>query len=566
MRTEHHQPLFERCRLEDDVHRSRLTHGTTGLGRIEVTREQDGVVRDLGQAVVERAIELFCVATGEIRTTAAVEKEGVSGDQPVLDKEALAARCVTWRVNQLDVDGTHTDRVAGCVGDERVHAEAGDLLDELGLRTLHVNRHVHLLEELGNPVEVIAHHGSAHVISVIVRGQRARDGHAVLGCDVDERVRVVCRVDYDSLARLPVANEVTEVDHLLGNRIVGGKVPAGQQLTEIQTFAHERTVIAWATVTGTDVTRRIAFLGPLGTFSEEAIRSQADLVEGAELVPMRTFVDILQETQAGNVDLGFVAIENAIEGTVNASMDALAFSTDLLIQREVVLDITMHLMALPGTELADIKTVISHPVATAQCAEFLRREIGQADVEPASSTAEGARLAGEQQGVACVGPAAAGELHGLVPLATDVADMKGNHTRFLVVAKAAVPAPSGHDKTTIVLTQREDKPGSLVSILHEFSARNLNLSRLTSRPTRTTLGQYCFIVDVDGHIDDEVVANCLRNVRAKHADVKFLGSYPAAGNGSDEVREANNDAWDEADRWMAGIRSQIQGATNQATA
>ncbi len=303
--------------------------------------------------------------------------------------------------------------------------------------------------------------------------------------------------------------------------------------------------------------RRIAYLGPEGTFTEEALRSQPDLADD-ELVPMRTFVDVLRATQEDDVDLGFVAIENAIEGTVNVTLDTLAFDTDLAIQREVVLDIEMHLMAAKGTKIDDVHTVASHPVANAQCRAFLRAGLPDADVLPANSTAEAAQAAVDQPGVAALGPRLAGERYGLDFLASDVADLTGNQTRFLVVGRSGVPAPTGHDKTTLVLNQRLDKPGSLVSILHEFSARNINLSKLTSRPARTTLGQYCFIVDFNGHIADDVVANCLTNIHAKHADVKFLGSYPTAGNGSNQARAEITEAWDDAEKWMSSLREQIQ--------
>jgi prephenate dehydratase len=304
-------------------------------------------------------------------------------------------------------------------------------------------------------------------------------------------------------------------------------------------------------------TRRIAYLGPPGTYSEEALRSQTDLVEGAELVPMRTFADVLADTEAGLTDLGFVAIENAIEGTVNASLDALAFDVDLSIQREVVLDITMNLMALPGTTLDEIEVVASHPVANAQCREFLRQKLPSAEVIPANSTAEAARMASQTKGMAALGPARAGEVYGLDLVAGDIADVSGNQTRFLVVGPRNIPAPTGHDKTTVVMTQREDKPGSLVAILHEFAARNLNLTKLTSRPARTTLGQYCFIADIAGHITDDVVANALLNVRAKHADVKFLGSYPVGGSAAHATRAESNEAWEEAQAWMRSLRSQV---------
>ena len=303
---------------------------------------------------------------------------------------------------------------------------------------------------------------------------------------------------------------------------------------------------------------RIAFLGPSGTFTEEALRSQADLVETAELVPMRTFIDVLMATQNGDVDMGFVAIENAIEGTVNASLDTLAFDTDLLIQREVLLDITMHLMALPGTGLDDLHTVTSHPVANAQCRSFLRKVLPDVEILPANSTAEAAQAAGHTPGVGALGNALSGKMYGLDVLAPDIADITGNQARFLVVGRTGIPASSGHDKTSVVIAQRADRPGSLVTILNEFSARNINLTKLTSRPARTQLGQYCFIADFNGHITDDVVANCLVNVRAKHADVKFLGSYPAAGEEAGQVRADNNDAWTAATQWLETLRAQVE--------
>ena len=301
---------------------------------------------------------------------------------------------------------------------------------------------------------------------------------------------------------------------------------------------------------------RIAYLGPAGTFTEQALLSQADLA-ACELVPLPKFVDVLDATSTGEVELGFVAIENAIEGTVNITLDALAFDHDLLIQREVVLDIHLELMALPGVAREDIAAVFSHPVANAQCRDFLHKELPDAEIKAANSTSEAAVMAADDPTIAAIGPSLAAEHYGLDLLATDVADHPGNQTRFVLVAPSGVPARSGHDKTTVVLHQREDRPGSLVAILQEFAARSINLSRLSSRPVKTALGSYCFIVDIDGHIDDELLADCLRGIRAKSADIKFLGSYPADGKGSTETRQEVTTAWAEADQWLAGIRSQI---------
>ena len=304
-------------------------------------------------------------------------------------------------------------------------------------------------------------------------------------------------------------------------------------------------------------TQRIAYLGPTGTFTEQALLGEDDLT-ACELLPLPRFFDVLAAVAEGEVDLGFVAIENAIEGTVNITMDALAFDHDLLIQREVVLDIHLNLMAAPGTTLDTITEVASHPVANAQCRNFLHKELPDATINAANSTAEAAREAAGRPGVAAIGPARAAEQYGLELLATDVADHPGNQTRFLLVGRSGVPAPTGHDKTTVVLSQRHDHPGSLVAILEEFSARTINLSKLTSRPVKRALGQYRFIVDLNGHIADDVVADSLRAVRAKHADVKFLGSYPAAGTASIETRREASKALDEANAWLTEIRGQIR--------
>ncbi len=299
---------------------------------------------------------------------------------------------------------------------------------------------------------------------------------------------------------------------------------------------------------------RIAYLGPAGTFTEQALLSQADLAT-MEMVPLPKFPDVLAAVTNQEVDFGFVAIENAIEGTVNITLDALAFDHDLLIQREVVLDIELNLMAKAGTDLGDITTVSSHPVANAQVRGFIHAKLPDAVVRPANSTSDAALAASDSPGMAAVGPRRAAELHGLDILAANIADHPGNQTRFVLVGRHGLPEPSGHDKTTVVLTQREDKPGSLVAILQEFAARSINLSRLTSRPVKTALGDYCFIVDCDGHIDDDLIADCLRSIRAKYADVKFLGSYPAAGNGSTKTRQEATSAWAEADAWISQIRN-----------
>jgi len=308
--------------------------------------------------------------------------------------------------------------------------------------------------------------------------------------------------------------------------------------------------------------RRVGFFGPFGTFTEQALLTQADLAS-AELVPYRSVPDVLDAVAAGEVDAGFVPIENSIEGTVNFTQDALIFDYSLLIQREVVLDIEHCLLAAAGTTLAEITTVLSIPVATAQCAAWLRTQLGSADVQAANSTADAARLAGEratsgERGVAAIAPANAAALYGLDVVARDIADHAGNQTRFVLIAPAGIPAPTGHDKTGLVVFQRADEPGSLISILQEFAARRINLSLLSSRPTKAGgLGDYCFIIYADGHIGDELMADVLRDLHAKQGGVKFLGSYPAAGAHAHSAREHADERWRQADDWVDDLRRQI---------
>ena len=299
-------------------------------------------------------------------------------------------------------------------------------------------------------------------------------------------------------------------------------------------------------------------MGPHGTFTEQALLSQPDLV-AADTRPFDSIPDVLNGLVTGEVDLGFVPIENAIEGAVNVTQDALAFDLDLRIQREVVLDVQLDLLALPGTQLADIHTVVSFPVAVAQCRSFLREHIPDAEIQAATSTAEAARQVGEQrlEGVATISNPLAAELYGLEAIAEAVEDHTGNQTRFLLLAREGVPGPTGHDKTSVVVFQRANEPGSLLAILHEFAARNIDLSRLESRPTRRVLGDYCFLLDFEGHIGDEVVADCLRDLKMKQGDIKFLGSYPAAGHEGEQVRRENDANWRDAADWVQQLRDQI---------
>jgi prephenate dehydratase len=305
---------------------------------------------------------------------------------------------------------------------------------------------------------------------------------------------------------------------------------------------------------------RVGFFGPFGTFTEQALRTQPDLAAG-DLVDQPTVPDVLDAVAAGDVDCGVVPIENSIEGVVNFTQDALAFDYDLLITREIVLDIEHCLVGVPGQRLDEVKVVLSIPVATAQCHRFLRERLRSAEIRPASSTAEAARLVAESGGEATVAiaPRVAAARYGLDVIEADIADHAGNQTRFVVVARDVIPARSGHDRTAMVVFQRADEPGSLISILQEFAARRINLSNLLSRPTKDGgLGDYCFVIYADAHLDDELMADALRALHAKQGAVKFLGSYPVAGEHAHTAREHADARWRSADDWVTALRSRIQ--------
>jgi prephenate dehydratase len=303
---------------------------------------------------------------------------------------------------------------------------------------------------------------------------------------------------------------------------------------------------------------RVAFLGPAGTFTEQALHGDPVLASG-ELVPLGSMADVLFAVADGEADLGIVPIENAIEGTVNATIDTLAFDTDLLIQRELVEPVELHLLVPPGTSLESVRRVVSIPVAAAQCRTWLRANLPGATGQPANSTAEAAETCARsaEPGLAAIANVRAAEVYGLDVAASGIESHPENRTRFVVVAREGIPAPTGHDKTSLVVEQRSDRPGSLLAILQEFAARSINLTLLLSRPTKAELGDYCFLIEFEGHVADEVVADCLRSLKATQADVKFLGSYPAAGNGAPARRDRVDVARREAAVWVDTLRSRI---------
>jgi prephenate dehydratase len=270
----------------------------------------------------------------------------------------------------------------------------------------------------------------------------------------------------------------------------------------------------------------IAYLGPPGTFTEEALQSWPGL-DYREAVPFATVEDTVMAVEAETTDKGVVPIENSIEGSVNATLDSLAFEAEVLIQGEMVCQVEHYLLARPGVKLSDITRVISHPQAAAQCRRHLAELLTGVELEAANSTTEAAlRVAESQEPRAAIGSRLAAHLYDLEVLYEGLEDHPDNRTRFVLLGRQEMPA-TGHDKTSMVCFIHKDQPGMLLQILQEFAFRYINLTKIESRPTKKVLGDYCFFIDCEGHQEDEVVASALKCLRCKLPRVKLLGSYPA---------------------------------------
>jgi prephenate dehydratase len=268
---------------------------------------------------------------------------------------------------------------------------------------------------------------------------------------------------------------------------------------------------------------RYAFLGPAGTFSEEAVYTLG--IEGLEPIECTSIPEVFEAVERGRADAGVVPIENSIEGSVPATLDALAFDTQLEIQSELVLDVHFCLVVAPGVKLADVTSVVAHPQASGQCRRWLERYLPGRPVVAANSNAEAVQTAVAGPGVAALGPAIAARLYDGEILESRVEDYAGNQTRFVVIGRG-LRERTGKDKTSLALFMKKDKPGALLMILSEFAYGDINLTKIQSRPTKRQLGDYMFFVDLEGHVDDAHVKTALDCLRLKLRDVKVLGSYP----------------------------------------
>ncbi|HTU97109.1 MAG TPA: prephenate dehydratase [Solirubrobacteraceae bacterium] len=286
---------------------------------------------------------------------------------------------------------------------------------------------------------------------------------------------------------------------------------------------------------------RAGYFGPEGTHTHEALL--ADTV-GLELdtIPLATIYDVVMAVHEGAVDIALVPIENSLEGSVNATLDALAMETDdVMIVGEVVQPIRHCLIARTALELSEIETVVSHPQANAQCARFIRTRLPQAHVMAGASTADAVRVVAEHDGPwAALGNRLAAERYGCQVLRAGVEDVADNETRFVWLARtgagpggprvlASGSPPVGPWKTAIVFWGvGSEAPGWLVACLSEFAQRSVNLTRIESRPRKQGLGRYMFFVDIEGHEQDPAVAAGLDGLGHQVERLKILGSYPAA--------------------------------------
>lgn len=311
-----------------------------------------------------------------------------------------------------------------------------------------------------------------------------------------------------------------------------------------------------------------AFLGPVGTFTEAAL---ARFAPEATRQAMPNVVSALEAVRTGRVDRAVVPMENSVEGGVAATLDTLASGAPLVVVAEVLVEISFVLAARPGTTLADVRSVATHPHAWAQCRRTMSELVPGALHVPATSTAAaGAVLAAD--GAAATGGSGSGESglafeaalvaphtaadYGLEVLADGVEDNPGAVTRFVVVARpGVVPERTGADKTTLLVHLPHNASGSLVTMLEQFATRGVNLSRIESRPIGDALGRYAFSMDAEGHIDDARVAAALIGLHRVCPHVVFLGSYPRADRTPTHVPPGMRDEDFEAARaWVRGLR------------
>ena len=300
----------------------------------------------------------------------------------------------------------------------------------------------------------------------------------------------------------------------------------------------------------------LGYFGPEGTFTHQALLA---LKPDAEARPYASVPGALSAVRSGEVEACVVPIENSIEGGVPATLDYLGApdQAPLTIIGEVLVSVSFELAARDGTALADVRTIITHPHAAAQCRGWVAQHLPQATLTERGSTAGAAQEVardGSPFDAAICAPVAR-KLYGLVALASNIGDSDDAVTRFVLVSRPGhLPARTGHDKTTLMAYMHQDRPGALLEILQQLAVRGVNMCRIESRPTKTTLGSYCFSIDAEGHIEDARMAEALVGLRRVCQDVVFLGSYPRADDRPQSVPlGGTDDDYAAAHAWLAGL-------------
>lgn len=277
---------------------------------------------------------------------------------------------------------------------------------------------------------------------------------------------------------------------------------------------------------------KIAYLGPKGTFTEVAAKA---VFPNEEHVPFASIPDCMDSVSKGNADFTVVPIENAIEGSVNLTLDYLIHNEKLMINGEIIVPIEQQLLIHPDhlSDWTKIERVYSHPQAIAQCHQFLRSVLPDAQFEYMNSTGSAAEYVSKhpKERIAAIGNQLAAKAYNLVVAQNNIHDYENNHTRFVILKNKGKHVPQSSpfyvgDKTTLLVTLPADYPGALHHVLSAFAWRKLNLSKIESRPMKTGLGNYFFVIDVDMKIDDVLIPGVIAELEALKCQVKLLGSYP----------------------------------------
>ena len=308
---------------------------------------------------------------------------------------------------------------------------------------------------------------------------------------------------------------------------------------------------------------RIAYLGPPGTFCEQALRTQD--VAGAELVPAASTTAALDALRAGEVDAACVPLESSVEGAVPATMDGLVELPALVVVAEILLPVRFAVLVRPGTTAVDVATVASHPHGEAQTRRWLAAHLPHAAVSTTPSTAAAAADVATGRVDAAVCAAVAAPHYGLDVLVDGVHDTGDAVTRFVLARRpVAPPAPTGADRTSVAVTTANE-PGALLAVLTEFAMRGIDLTRIESRPAKARLGTYWFFLDGAGHVAEPAMGEALAGLRRRATEVRYLGSYPRAsipvGSAvpappvAETVPGQSRPEYDEAGTWLAAVRA-----------